>query len=230
MSSSLSFARVASACVVAAFTSTGAFAVPVAPGGAPVALPGTTVADDPSLAGTVIADKVVDWVSAIDPTYGFPGAEGSFQSRVVRETATGTLDFYWRVTVDGVSYPTYTPTSLTIGHLPLGNLLAGASYNADYSPDGPGNAAPSGAYAASADSLTYLFDASLGPAGSTYFLVLRSNATLFDDSAVASLGASALDTFAPTTTVVEPVNAGLLLSGLLAFGAMRRWQRRHRQA
>ena len=72
-------------------------AVPVTPGGAPVVLPGTTAAAQPELAGVVLEDVVTAWASPINPMYGFPGATGTLQSRVVRETSTGTLDFYWRL-------------------------------------------------------------------------------------------------------------------------------------
>jgi hypothetical protein len=215
--------RAAAAFVLAASTAAGALAVPVTPGGGSVALPGTTAAANPVLAGSIIADVVTHWVSAIDPLYGFPGAEGSLQSRVVRETSTGTLDFYWRVTVDGPSYPTFVPTGLALSSLPLANFLTGTSYDADYRLDGTGNSAPAGASAADASSFTWQFDSSLGPGGSTYFLLLHSNATAYDDSAFAAVGVSTFGTFAP---VPETSDAGLLLAGLLACGALWKRQRR----
>ena len=44
------------------------------------------------LAGTVLTD--------LDRAFSFDGISGVVQNRVVRETATGTLDFYWRVIID----------------------------------------------------------------------------------------------------------------------------------
>ena len=214
--------RAAAAFVLAASAATGALAVPVAPGGGSVALPGITVSADPALAGIVLADVVTHWISADDPLYGFPGAEGSLQSRVVRETGSGTLDFYWRVTVDGPSYPAYVPTGLALSGLPLANFLTGTSFDADYRLDGTGNSAPSGAFAADASSFNWQFDSSLGPGGSTYFLLLRSNAIAYDDSALALVGVSTFGTFAPAGAVPEPGNAVLLLAGLVACSVLRR--------
>ncbi|MDB5999910.1 MAG: hypothetical protein JWP52_1609, partial [Rhizobacter sp.] len=97
-----------------ALTALPAHAVPVPPTGTSVVLPGTSAASRPELEGTVIEDVTAAWVSAIDPMYGFPGAIGSLQSSVLRSTSTGTLDFYWRITVSQPSYPLYVPQQLTI--------------------------------------------------------------------------------------------------------------------
>jgi hypothetical protein len=63
--------------------------VPLTPGGPPVALPGTTAAAEPDLAGTVLHDKLLPF------TIGTPTQfKGVLQDRVVRSTKTGTLHFY----------------------------------------------------------------------------------------------------------------------------------------
>ncbi len=197
-------------------------AVPVAPGGAPVALPGITVAAEPSLAGTVLADVQSHWVSAIDPLYGFPGAEGELISRVVRQTGSGTLDFYWRITVETPSYPNFVPRALEITGLALGNFLTGANFDADYRPDGLGTTAPSGAFSTDAGSFTYTFSAlNFGPGSQSYFLLLHSNATSYDASAFATLGVTTVETFAPTAPIPEPQTWLLMAGGLAALGLAR---------
>ena len=199
-----------------------AVAVPVTPGAPATPLPGTTQATDPTLAGAILADVVAPWVSADDPQYGFPGAGGELQSRVVRETGSGTLDFYWRISVDAVSYPNYVPTALVIAGIPLPRFGTGPAFEADYRTDAGGGTAPSGARS-TANSLTWLFDPStFGPGSSTWFLLLRSGATAYDESALAELGASSIATFAPAA-VPEPAGATLTLAGLLALLA---WARR----
>ena len=198
-------------------------AVPVTPGAGPVVLPGTTVAVDPSLAGTVLADVQAHWVSAIDPLYGFPGAEGELFSRVVRQTGSGTLDFYWRITVEPPSYPNFVPTSLAITGLSLANFLTGASFDANYRTDGLGTTAPSGAFSTDAGSFTYTFShLNFGPGSQSYFLLLHSNATSYDASALATLGVTTVATFAPIAPIPEPQTWALMATGLAALGVVRR--------
>ncbi len=208
---------------IALFCALPARAVPVTPGAGPVVLPGTTVAADPALAGTVLADVQTHWVSAIDPLYGFPGAEGELQSRVVRQTASGTLDFYWRITVEPPSYPNFVPKSLAITGLSLANFLTGASFDANYRTDGLGTTAPSGAFSTDAGSFTYTFSgADFGPGSQSYFLLLHSNATTYDASAFATLGVTTVATFAPTAPIPEPQTWLLMAGGLVALVAARR--------
>ncbi|HEX7688787.1 MAG TPA: hypothetical protein VF453_13830 [Burkholderiaceae bacterium] len=170
----------------------------------------------------MVEDVVTGWVSADDPQYGFPGATGELQSRVVRETGTGTLDFYWKVDVDFASYPSYVPTSLTIAGLTLADFGTGAAFDADYRIDGLGTMAPTDAWA-TPTSLTWDFDPSaFGPGSESYFLLLRSTATTFDENALAELGASSIATFEPAAAVPEPAPRSLLVAGLAAVALLGR--------
>jgi hypothetical protein len=73
---------------------TRAIAVPLAPGGI-VATPGTTAAATPDLAGVVIADTI----RPIEILAGNTVIRGWMQDRVVRSNATGTLHFYYRISI-----------------------------------------------------------------------------------------------------------------------------------
>lgn len=119
----LKFRKVLTAGAVLLLTAVGfttqANAVPVAPGGGLVALPGTTAAARSDLSGIVVAD-VIRPFSVNTPT---AKASGWVQDRVVK-TKDGTLDFYYRVHVDEGSTaaislisrssfaPTWTPTDV----------------------------------------------------------------------------------------------------------------------
>jgi hypothetical protein len=194
-------------------------AIPVTPGGGPVVLSGTTVGAQPDLAGTVLADVVTQWDGAIDPMYGFPGATGTLQSRVVRSDDTGFLDFYWRINVAPPSYPNYVPQQLNITGLDLANFLTGTSFDANYRLDGLGSTAPVSASSADPSSFLYQFSlSSFGPGSSSYFLLLRSNATDFAQSALASIGVTSVSTFAPVAAVPEPETYALMMAGLALMG------------
>lgn len=60
-------------------------------------LPGTTSVARPELAGVVLEDILQPF------SFAGGGITGSVQSRVTRETVAGTLDFYWKVSVDPTS-------------------------------------------------------------------------------------------------------------------------------
>jgi hypothetical protein len=130
-------------------------AVTLPPYPSQVALPGTSVAAQPHLAGTVVEDLLTPFAYRVAAHSSETGVTldltGTVQSQVVR-AVDGTFDFYWRVLPDAQyerqicgseCLPSSTETSPNV---PLSDFYVG-SFNvpevrADWRSDGPGEAAP----------------------------------------------------------------------------------------
>src|SRR5215213_4444427 len=81
----------------------------VLPGGN-VPLPGVTAAAQPVLAGVVIRDVAIPF--SVNNGVGQTIFRGTLQDRVVRENATGTLDFYQTVRANaGFNLPAFLETA-----------------------------------------------------------------------------------------------------------------------
>lgn len=89
-------------------------------------LSGTTSAARPELAGTVLEDVITPF------SFGALNISGTVQNRVVRETVSGTLDFYWRIKVDPTS------TGGDVEAFRLGNFGYDNIVDADWRIDGLG--------------------------------------------------------------------------------------------
>jgi len=100
-----------------------------------VSLPGTTVAAEPQLAGTIIIDEAIPFSFSAGP--GLGNISGQVQQRIVRSSVDNTLDFYWRVQNDATS-------ASAIGSFRLGDFVS-PEYNANWRSDGLGDTAPSDA-------------------------------------------------------------------------------------
>jgi hypothetical protein len=124
-----------------------------------VALPGTSVAVQPHLAGTVVEDLLTPFAYRLEHVSGESGRTwdltGTVQSRVVR-AVDGTFDFYWRVLPDAqyvhrICFPHDPPACIVTTQTspngpPVSDFHVG-SFNlpevrADWRSDGPGAAAP----------------------------------------------------------------------------------------
>lgn len=185
-------------------------------------LGGTAVAARPELAGLVLEDSVQG--------FSFNGVFGTVQNRVVRETVSGTLDFYWRIEVDAASQG-------SIEAFRLGNFGYGAITDADWRIDGLGGASPFVGRVFNPAShpegaINFLFtDGTVNPDESSRFFFLHTDATAYAKTAQYDLLCapsgciSGLDaTFAPTVAVPEPQTYALMLAGL----ALMAWTLRRR--
>jgi hypothetical protein len=180
-------------------------------------LSGTTLAADPQLAGTVLADDTVAFSFA---AYGGT-VSGSVQSRVVRSSVDGTLDFYWRVFNDANSAGDITSFRIGNFYTPV--------YDADYRIDGLGDVAPDAALRFATPNVNFLFGSlrgsTLAPGMSSNFMFLDTNAAFF--ARLANYDMTAADNsisglFSTFTPVPEPGSFALLAGGMALLGVARR--------
>ena len=184
------------------------------------AIAGTTVAARPELAGTVLAD--------VNTAFSFGTLTGHVQNRVIRETASGTLDFSWRIVLD----PTSTGTGVSAFR--LGDFGYADLTDADWRIDGLGSTAPTTARLFNPathpeGAINFLFGTPVDGAGDgSMFFFLHTDATNYAETGFYDLlgGASqelsgVFDTFAPAAAVPEPTPASVLALGLLTLGWLR---------
>lgn len=204
--------------------------------GSPTSVPGTDLAHRPALAGTTVAP---DWTQP----FAYNGLSGTVTSRVVQESMTGTLDFYWRVDLISTGGPVSPgqPPLDSIGSLRLfGHWSEGANpVEGDWRLDSIGTSAGGFAFATPPNlqgnpnpEKKVDFSLALSGAGaSSKFFFLHTDATSFDQSGTYIVRTGMLldnpvaqsanfRTYAPA--VPEPQTWALALVGMLALTAVRR--------
>ncbi len=188
---------------------------------ADTALPGTTAALRPELAGTVLTDQITP--------FSFQGLEGTVQSRVVRESSSGTLDFYWRLTVSRDA------SGVGLSAFRLVDFGATQLVDADWRMDGLGQVSPSTARLFSVSTqpsgaINFLFDTPI-PAGSgSTFFFLKTTATDYAATGRFDLLTGGAQNLSPIygtlAPVPEPTAWALGLVGCVVAAAARRRQQR----
>lgn len=227
----------------------GAQAVVLEPGGsAIVSTAGTSVAEQPHLAGTVVEDRTTPFAYEgwfRDSSFGedrvWTGTvSGNVQSRVVL-AVDGTYDFHWRIAVDPTSF-------LSVAHLGLSGW-APDTFEVDWFRDDGSGVVPAGVQQPAAGGPVWFFGQFLPPSHlirqgehSVWFFVdteaqayapgsfvLASERDSGGSMMISWGGVSAaLSTFAPAQAVPEPASLLTMLGGLalLGLGAGRQIRQR----
>ncbi|MDA8362581.1 MAG: hypothetical protein M0Z84_01930 [Gammaproteobacteria bacterium] len=193
------------------------------PAGSSALLSGTTAAADPSLAGTVLQDVVSPFT--IDLGSGST-LNGYVQDRVVRESGSGTLDFYYRLFNGTDTDGCMLSSDGSIG-VAQRSGYAGYSTDVNYRTDGLGSVAPSGASrTAGGDGVLFGFLSNpIAPGQTSLFFFVHTQATAYNDLGTGTLigfnaqggfGQTQFMTFEPAPVPISPA-VWLFASGLLGL-------------
>jgi len=201
-----------------------------------LALPGTTVAAEPQLAGTVLVDELIPF--SFSAGSGLSNITGEVQQRIVRSSVDGTVDFYWRVVNDANS-------AASISSFRVGDFVS-PEYNANWRIDGVGDIGPDAAHrfaGTESSFVNFLFGSnaagagsSLAPGQSSKFFFFDTTATnyaktaRYDMTGTGSGPISASFAAYSPSTVPVPAAGWLFGSGVVALGGFLRKQVTHKSS
>jgi len=205
--------------------------VPLPPGSVGVPLPGTTSFAEPDLAGPIIADQLIPF-TVVDNATGGIALTGTLQDRVVRETLTGHLDFYGRITITDFGNNLAAIDSIGKGS------FAGFNLNANFRTDGLGVQGPNTASRSNDGSeIAWYFESplrlgALGGASESLFFFAQTDAQNFDSNGSARIVAYSLlnGGIDPTVNlggiyepvlIPEPTTLALGMIGATSFACRR---------
>lgn len=179
---------------------------------------GTTVAENPQLAGVVLADELIPFFFSTD--LGI--VSGTVQQRVVRSSVDNTIDFYWRVSNDSSSDDVIT--SFRIGQ------FVSPEYDANWRTDGLGDIGPDSAhrFSGTQDSyVNFLFSGNhLGAGLSSKFMFFDTSAMDYAETALFDLTSSGPGdisaSFGAYAPVPIPAAGWMLMTGIGMMGALGR--------
>lgn len=164
--------------------------------------PATTAATEPALKGTVVYDTLLPFT--INAYGGALVCTGQLQNRVVKETTTQQLDFYYRVR--GTSGPG------TIGAITVSSFK-GATLRVAYRTDGLGTVAPAWAVRSptpGAQIQFFLMSQNTPPLScaqheESRFIMIKTTATGFHNGGYTSLNAAPFEIGVNEVAVVQTV-------------------------